>query len=193
MHLWRQVVLLNQLKSTLPFIVTKSCCPAVKCNHVTKHNYYSRWKKASFASWAAKRRTYQAGLDRSCDSIMCQAAEPTCWCEANSLGVRIKPEKVTGAWLLLVCPADRAWSQGLAGALVLELAPNQTHDWLFSHKANSQIRWHTITLLSIVVPRIRRMHFFSPPQVSLPQHTEFTPSHHISHYIEMMMNTTVSV
>lgn len=95
---------------------------------------------------------------------------------------RIKPEKVMGARLLLVSPADRAWSQGLANALVLELAPNQTHDWLFSHKANSQIRWLTITLLSIVGPRVRRMHFFSPPQVSLPLHAEFTPSNNVSHY-----------
>ena len=111
-----------------------------------------------------------------------QAAEPTCRCETDSLGVRIKPEKVMGACLLLVSPTDRVWSQGLVKALVLELAPNQTHDWLFSHKASSQIRWLTITLLSIVGPRIRGMHFFSPPQVCLPPHVEFTPCNNVSHY-----------
>lgn len=82
--------------------------------------------------------------------------------------VRIKPEKVMVACQLLVSPADRAWPQGLASALVLELAQNPTHDWLFSHKANSQIRRLTKTLLSIVGPSVRRMHFCPPPQVCLP-------------------------
>lgn len=95
--------------------------------------------------------------------------------EVGSLGVRIKPEKVMVACQLLVSPADRAWPQGLAGALVLELAQNPTHDWLFSHKANSQIRRLTKTLLSIVGPSIRRMRFCPPPQVCLP-HAELTQS-----------------
>lgn len=87
-----------------------------------------------------------------------------------------------GTCLLPVSPIDRAWSQGLAKTLVLELAPNQTHDWLSSHKASSQIRWLAITLFSIVRPRVRGMHFFSPPQVCLPPHVELTPSNNVSHY-----------
>lgn len=52
---------------------------------------------------------------------------------------------------LLVSPVDRAWPRGLPDA-VLELAQNPTHDWLFSHKANSQTRGLSTTLLAIVPP-----------------------------------------
>lgn len=52
-----------------------------------------------------------------------------------------------GVCLLFVSAADRDWAQGLANTLVLELAPNQTHNWFFSHKANSQTGRLTITLL----------------------------------------------
>lgn len=52
---------------------------------------------------------------------------------------------------LLVSPVDRAWPQGLPDA-VLELAQNPTNDWLFSHKANSQRRGLSTTLLAIVPP-----------------------------------------
>lgn len=140
--------------------------------------------QAEQISWKKNTSSIKVGLNRSCGSVIYPAAEPNCWCEADSLGVGGKPEKVMGACLLLLSPesSDRAWSQGLAKALVLELAPNQTHDWLFSHKACSQIRWLTITLLSIVGPRIRGLHFFSPPQVCHPPHVEFTPSNNVSHY-----------
>lgn len=127
--------------------------------------------QVTFRGWAdVKLKRY-----RSSDSMIYQAAaELNCWFAADSLGVGRKPDKVMGVCQLLLRPTDRAWSQGLVKALVLELAPNQTHDCLFSQKASGQIRWLTLTLLSIVGPRVRGMHFFSPPQVCLPPHVEFT-------------------
>lgn len=133
-----------------------------------------KWATFRGGAGLLDRSNIWAGLNKSCDSVVHPPAEPKCWCEADPLGVGVTPEKVMGACLLLVSPTDRAWSQGLVKALVLELAPNQTHDWLFSHKASSQIRWLTITLLSIVRPRVKGTHFFSPPQVCLPPHVEFT-------------------
>lgn len=95
--------------------------------------------------------------------------------------LRMKAEKVTAARQLLVSPVDRAWPQGLADALVLELAQNPTHDWLFSHKANSQTRGLSTTLLAIVgPPRVRRVHFCPPPQVCHP-HSESTAPNALIH------------
>lgn len=95
--------------------------------------------------------------------------------------LRMKAEKVTAARQLLVSPVDRAWPQGLADALVLELAQNPTHDWLFSHKANSQTRGLSTTLLAIVgPPRVRRVHFCPPPQVCHP-HSEPTAPNVLIH------------
>lgn len=68
----------------------------------------------------------------------------------------MKAEKVTAAARqLLVSPVDRTWPRGLPDA-VLELAQNPTHDWLFAHKANSQTRRLSTTLLAIVPPLTSR-------------------------------------
>lgn len=85
-----------------------------------------------------------------------------------------------GVCLLFVSAADRDWAQGLASALVLELAPNQTHNWLFSHKANSQTGRLTITLLILWGQESEGGCFSSTTLVS--SRVAFTTSNDVSHY-----------
>lgn len=124
---------------------------AVRQQNILTLSYYSRWngflcKLTRSDQDLLKTRPHsviQWVLTEPGGAFHSKASPP----EVGSLGVRIKPEKVMVACQLLVSPADRAWPQGLACALVLELAQNPTHDWLFSHKANSQIKAYQNTAL----------------------------------------------
>lgn len=162
--------------------VMKECCPPTKYIDI---DILFKVKLAFFATWQDLLKTRPHSViqwvSTEAGAAFHSKASPP---EAGSLGLRIKPEKVVVACQLLVSPVDRAWPRGLASALVLELAQNPTHDWLFSHKANSQIRRLTKTPLSIVGPSVRRMHFCPPPQACLP-HAELTPSNAgiVTHYV----------